>query len=79
MQNFEQIGKELERRGKADKIKALAESDDGVRLSQMVDTSAIGQAARSGDSEALKKMISQVLGTDEGKRLAENIRKMMDE
>jgi len=79
MQNFEQLGRELERRGKADMIKELAQSDDGIRLGQMVDTSGIAQAARSGDSEALKRMISQVLGTDEGRRIAENIKKMMDE
>ena len=78
MQNFEQIGRELERRGKTDEIKRLAESDDGVRLGQMVDTGALEQAAKSGDSAALRGMLSQVLGTDEGKRLAESLRKLME-
>ena len=79
MQNFEQVGRELQKRGKSDELKALAESPDGKKLGQMVDSSAIGQAARAGDSEALKKMLGQVLSTDEGRRLAESIRKMMGE
>ena len=77
MQNFEQLGKELERRGKADDIKKLAESDDGVKLAGMIDAQQIQQAAKAGDTEALKSLLSSVLQTQEGKRLAENVRKMM--
>ena len=32
MQNFEQLGRELERRGKTDDIRALAQSPDGQKL-----------------------------------------------
>ena len=78
MQNFEQIGRELERRGKTDGIKRLAESDDGMKLKHMVDAGAIEQAAKNGDSEKLRAMLSQVLGTDEGKRLAESVRRLME-
>lgn len=77
MQNFEQLGKELERRGKAEDIKRLAESEDGVKLAGMINTQQLEQAARTGDSEALKALLSSVLQTQEGKRLAENVRKMM--
>lgn len=77
MQNFEQLGKELERRGKAEDIKRLAESEDGLKLAGMINPQQIEQAARSGDSEALKALLSSVLQTQEGKRLAENVRKMM--
>ena len=79
MQNFEEIGRELERQGKTDKIKKLAESDDGLRLSHMVDTQAIEKAAKTGDGDAIRNMLSQVLGTEEGRRLAENVRKLMEE
>lgn len=79
MQNFEQIGRELERQGKTDKIKQIAQSDDGLKLSRMVDAEAIEQAAKSGDGDALRSMLSQVLGTDEGRRLAESLRKLMEE
>lgn len=77
MQNFEQLGKELERRGKAEDIKRLAESEDGVKLAGMINSQQIEQAARSGDTEALKSLLSSVLQTQEGKRLAESVRKMM--
>ena len=77
MQNFEQLGKELERRGKAEDIKRLAESEDGVKLAGMINSQQIEQAARSGDTEALKALLSSVLQTQEGKRLAESVRKMM--
>lgn len=79
MQNFEQLGRELERRGKADKIRSLAESGDGQRLSRMIDAKAVEQAARSGDGAALHEILSRVLGTEEGRRLAENVRKMMED
>lgn len=78
MQNYEELGRELERRGKTDDIKRLAQSEDGLKISRMVDAAAVESAARSGDSEAIRKMLSQVLSTEEGKRLAENLRKMMD-
>lgn len=77
MQNFEQLGKELERRGKADDIKRLAESEDGIKLAGMIDSQQIQKAAKAGDTEALKALLSSVLQTQEGKRLAENVRKMM--
>ena len=77
MQNFEHLGKELERRGKADDIKRLAESEDGIKLAGMIDSQQIQKAAKAGDTEALKALLSSVLQTQEGKRLAENVRKMM--
>lgn len=79
MQNFEEVGRELQRRGKTDRIKALAESEDGVRLSRMVDAGKIEQAAKSGDGEQLRRMLSSVLGTDEGRRLAESLKRLMEE
>lgn len=79
MQNFEQLGKELQRRGKADDIKRLAESEDGLKLAGMIDAQSLEQAARSGDAGALKAMLASVLQTQEGKRLAENVRKMMQD
>ena len=54
MQSFETLGRELERQGKTERIKALAESDDGQKLSRMLDTRAVEDAARSGDGEALR-------------------------
>ncbi len=79
MQNFENIGRELERRGKTDGIRKIAESADGQSLSRMIDASAVEQAAKNGDTEALKNMVTKVLSTDEGKRLAESLRRLMQD
>lgn len=77
MQNFEQLGRELERRGKTRELRALAESEDGARLAAMLDTEKLGKAAKDGDGEALRKMLGSVLCTEEGKRLAERIKNLM--
>lgn len=79
MQNFEELGKELQRRGKAEDIKRLAESDEGLRLAGMIDAKKIESAAKSGDTEALRALLSSVLQTREGQKLAENVRKMMQD
>jgi len=79
MQNFEQLGKELERRGKGEDIKRLAQSEDGQRLAGMIDSKKLEQAAKSGDGEALRALLGSVLQTQEGQRLAENVRKMMQD
>ena len=78
MQNFEQLGRELERRGKTGELRALAESEDGAKLSAMLDAEKLSAAAKSGDSAALRQMLGGVLRTEEGKRLAENIRRLME-
>ena len=78
MQNFELLGKEPERRGKTEAVKKLAESPEGKSLAAMIDPQAVEQAARSGDADALRQLLSTVLSTREGQRLAENVRKMME-
>ena len=77
MQDFEQLGRELQRRGKTESIKALADSPDGARLAGMIDRGALERAAKTGDAEALRRLLGSVLRTEEGKRLAENIRRVM--
>ena len=79
MQNFESIGRELQRRGKTEGIKNLAESEDGKKLGRMIDAKAIENAARSGNSDALRSILGSVLGTEEGKRLAESVRRLMQD
>ena len=79
MPNFEALGRELERRGKTEGLKALADSEDGRRLSGMIDAGAVEAAARSGDSRALAELLRGVLATDEGRRLAESVEKLIKE
>ena len=75
---FEEIGRQLERQGKTEDIKRLAESEDGKKLRRMVDAEKLEAAAKSGDSKALHELLSGVLNTDEGKRLAESIKKLLN-
>lgn len=76
MQSFDALKSELERQGKGDKLRALAESEDGQRINEMLDAAAVENAARTGDADALKKMLAQVLATAEGKRLAASVETM---
>lgn len=77
MQNFEKLGQELERMGKSEEIKQLARSEAALKLSRMVDAGAVEKAARTGDNEALKNILAQVLNTEEGKKLADTVGKML--
>ena len=78
MQNFESLSRELERRGKTEEIKKIAQSSDGQRISGMIDPQAVEKAARGGDTESLKNMLGRILETPEGKRLAEKLKKAME-
>ena len=78
MQDIEQLRRELERQGKAKQLRALAESAEGQSVGRMVDPAKLSEAARTGDAAALKDMLARVLGTAEGRALAENVRKMME-
>lgn len=79
MRDLESVGKELDRLGKTKKLKDIAESADGQKIGRMVDPKALEKAAVSGDAQALRGILSQVLGTDEGRRLAESLKKAMEE
>ena len=77
MQNLEKINEQLKKSGKADKLKSLADSEDGKALSRILDVGAVERAAKSGDAAALQSILNNVLSTDEGRRLAESIKDAM--
>lgn len=77
MKDLENLGRRLEQSGKSDKLRQLADSADGEAVSRMVDAEKIGKAAKSGDMAALQDILRGVLSTEEGKRLAENLKKAM--
>lgn len=79
MRDLESVGKELDRLGKTQKLKSIAESSDGQKVGRMLDRRALEDAAKSGDAQALRGILAQVLGTDEGRRLAESLKKAMEE
>ncbi len=77
MKNFESMERELVQSGKADLIRQIADSADGQRLAGKLDSKKVEAAAKSGDSEALRGILLEVLGTGEGKRLAEKLQQAM--
>ena len=77
MSHLDELGKELERRGKAGALRKLAASEDGRRLAQRIDAGAVEAAARSGDAAALAALLRGVLGTAEGQRLARSVEELM--
>lgn len=78
MQDWEALEKELERRGKAMALKKLADSPEGRQIGRMLDAKAFAQAVGSGDTTALKKLLGAALSSEEGKRLAQQLRQLME-
>ncbi|MBS7365667.1 MAG: hypothetical protein KIG31_03635 [Oscillospiraceae bacterium] len=77
MLDLERVNAEIEKSGKKDRLKSLADSAEGRAVSRMLDPPAVEKAAKSGDTAALQSVLSDVLSTDEGKRLAERLKKAM--
>ena len=75
--DLERVNAEIEKSGKKDRLKSLADSAEGRAVSRMLDPAAVEKAAKSGDTAALQSILSDVLSTDEGKRLAERLKKAM--
>ena len=78
MQSFDGLRKELERSGKSEELNALAQSADGEKLSAMLDGEKLQRAAQTGDAASLRAMLGTVLSTEEGRRLAANIKTLME-
>ena len=77
MKDLDKIGNELKKSGKSEALMKLAESPDGKAVGRLVDAESVRKAAKSGDMAALQDILRGVLSTDEGKRLAEGLRKAM--
>lgn len=77
MRDLEKLAQELQSRGKAEELRVLADSADGRRLGARIDGAAVEKALRSGDNEALRQILQGALRTDEGQRLTEKLRKLM--
>ena len=77
MKDLDKLGNELKKSGKSEALMKLAESPDGKAVGRLVDAESGRKAAKSGDMAALQDILRGVLSTDEGKRLAEGLRKAM--
>jgi hypothetical protein len=76
--DIEKMSAELERSGKAEELRKLAESADGRALNAMFDAAAVARAVSSGDREAMQGILRQVLNTDEGRRIAKQLSDAMN-
>jgi len=56
-------------------LRSAAQSEAGQKLMQRLDTEAVERAAKSGDTAALQRILSQVLSTPEGRELAQQVQK----
>ena len=77
MQDMQNMMRALEQSGKAALLQQLAESEDGQQLSRMVNAAEVEQAAKSGDQAALQRVLTQVMRSKAGRRLAQQLEEAM--
>ena len=77
MNDLEKYVRNLSSGEKGAALRKLGSSADGRALEDAVDGAALEKAFQSGDAAALKKMLGELLSTPEGKRLADDVGKIM--
>lgn len=77
MGKLDELQRQLERQGKTGGLAALAESEDGKQLEKRLDSALLARA-KQGDGAALRQLLSQVLASGEGQRLAAQVQKLME-
>jgi len=79
MKQFENMERYLAEKGKTDQVRAIADSKDGQRLMEKLDANQVERVIQSGDSNAMRTLLLQVLQTGEGRRIAAQLERLMDE
>ena len=79
MKDLDALKQELARDGRLKRRQAIADSTDGQRFADALDAQKIEQAARTGDTELLRQILTQVLSTDAGQRLAGKVKDAMQD
>ncbi len=77
MADLESLEREIKSSPAAEKLREAAASAEGQKILQSLDASAVEKAAKTGDMQALKNILSGVLSTPEGQALAKKIRQSM--
>ncbi len=77
MKDLETVAKELAASGRRGELEALASSADGQKLGGMIDGAALEKAVKSGDTAALKSALARLMETPEGRRLAQDVGRIM--
>jgi len=60
-----------------DKLRSLADSAPAKELGKLIDPAAAEKAVKAGDMQALRQMMSAVMETAQGKKLAEDLSKAL--
>ena len=76
MQSFEELSRELALRGKAEQLRALADSAAGRELAASLDAGTVASAA-GGDAASVRRLLEGVLHSAEGRRLLEDVQRLM--
>ena len=79
MKDLDALKKQLARDGRLQRLQEIADSTDGQKLAGEIDAQKIEQAARAGDTETLRQILTQVLSTDTGQRLAGKVKDAMQD
>ena len=79
MKDLDAVMKELARSGKREELEKLASSGEGRALENALDGAALEKAVRGGDAAALRQMLGALMATPEGRRLAEDVGRIMRE
>ena len=79
MKDLDALKQELARDGRLKRLQAIADSTDGQRFADALDAQKIEQAARTGDTELLRQILTQVLSTDAGQRLTGKVKDAMQD
>ena len=79
MKDLDALKKQLARDGRLQRLQEIADSTDGQKLAGALDAQKIERAARAGDTETLRQILTQVLSTDTGQRLAGKVKDAMQD
>ena len=79
MKDLDALKKQLARDGRLQRLQEIADSTDGQKLAGALDAQKIELAARAGDTETLRQILTQVLSTDTGQRLAGKVKDAMQD
>ena len=78
MNDLERLAKELGLGEKGEALRKLGSSAEGRALGSAVDGAALEKAFADGDAAALRRMLGALLATPEGKKLSDDVRKIME-
>lgn len=77
MKDVQKLSNELAGGKKGEALRRLGSTPEGKKLESMIDGEALQKALQSGDGAALQKMLGALLATQEGRRLADDVSKIM--